>query len=513
MFTGRSRDTLRDQLLAFWGIQYAATGQNLLTAPGSDAYNLAGAIGTMLEALEAQAEQTAHDILPDQASTEALNRHGYVDGIARVGTTVAQFDATVTNAVDGTVAVAGLLATYADGSTYTVTSTNAVITGGTGTIHLQAVLPGSASNRTAGQTLTFVSTPTGLNPTMTVQSGPVAGLDPESDASYAQRIIRARQERPASGNRADWRSWVEAFQGDAVATAYVYPLLAPPLSFPGDGTPATLGSVTVVAVGPTQGDNLTNTRIVPLHGTTTRSAGQRLATIEAYIEGTASVIGLPADGTQLRPVTMKPGSYCVQAINTTVVNLTMGCVMNAANAFPYGILAAPLVVSGTATSLVVAGDASALSGKRALIYPVVAAQRGVWESHVLGAANYDGMNTTFNQTSDPMLAGGAPQAGTTVSPAPPNYADLRTLMFAFFDALGPGDTTPASRWPVEHTGDRATCYLPALAAALMGVVTVPSTGAQHESGVLAAYTVLPGADVVPGPKTVVTLGEFLVLPD
>ena len=76
-YTGRARDTIRDQLLSFWAQEYAAsTGAPLLlTAPGSDAYLWASALAVMLEGLEAQAESVARDILPDQASDEAIARH------------------------------------------------------------------------------------------------------------------------------------------------------------------------------------------------------------------------------------------------------------------------------------------------------------------------------------------------------------------------------------------------------------------------------------------------------
>ena len=46
-------------------------------APGSDAFILASAIAVQLEGLEAQMEQVGRDILPDQASADALARHGY----------------------------------------------------------------------------------------------------------------------------------------------------------------------------------------------------------------------------------------------------------------------------------------------------------------------------------------------------------------------------------------------------------------------------------------------------
>ena len=98
-FTGRSRATIRDSLLSFWSQEYTAAGERLLIAPGSDAYLWASALAVMLEGLEAQAESVARDILPDQASDEAIARHGSVDGVARRAGVRARHPVTVTAGV------------------------------------------------------------------------------------------------------------------------------------------------------------------------------------------------------------------------------------------------------------------------------------------------------------------------------------------------------------------------------------------------------------------------------
>ena len=100
-FTGRSRDTIRSELLSLWAAEYAARGETLQTALGSDAYIRAAALAVIMEGVEAQAEQTALDILPDTASAEALDRHAYVDGIARRAGFTARHTVTVTSAVAG----------------------------------------------------------------------------------------------------------------------------------------------------------------------------------------------------------------------------------------------------------------------------------------------------------------------------------------------------------------------------------------------------------------------------
>ena len=61
MFVGRSRDTIRDELLAYLRAEYTANGRTLLTSRGSDAYLDASSLAVVLEGLEAQAEQNARD--------------------------------------------------------------------------------------------------------------------------------------------------------------------------------------------------------------------------------------------------------------------------------------------------------------------------------------------------------------------------------------------------------------------------------------------------------------------
>ena len=96
MFVGRSRDTIRDELLAYLRAEYTANSRTLLTSRGSDAYLGASSLAVVLEGLEAQAEQNARDILPDQASDEAVARHGYVYGVDRRTGVAARHTVTVT---------------------------------------------------------------------------------------------------------------------------------------------------------------------------------------------------------------------------------------------------------------------------------------------------------------------------------------------------------------------------------------------------------------------------------
>ena len=500
-FTGRARDTIRDQLLSFWAQEYAAsTGAPLLlTAPGSDAYLWASALAVMLEGLEAQAESVTRDILPNQASDEAIARHGGVDGVARRPGVRASHTVTVAGPANVNVTFAtGARLAFSDGTLYSIDTASVLLSGGghTGTITVTAVEIGAAGARAVGDTLTWVSTPTGLNATGTVASVVTTGTDQESYSAWAQRIIARRQERPASGNRADWQDWVERYTGTTVARAYVYPLLAPPASYPGAGTPDTPGCVTVVAVGPAQGDDVVNLRIVPTNDAGgTRTAGAALPLIRGYIEGDYTIAGeATTTGTMLRPVTMVAANAAVEAVSVAPQNVVIQLTNNPANAFPWS---GPVAVAlSTSTAITVVGDYSALSGKPALVQQPTT-KRGSYTRITLGTGTYNGGtgNTVFDQSAAPM----AESTTGTIYPCPANWETIQAAAFAYFDALGPGDTTPPSRWPAEDTEARATLYRTALAAAVI-----------DSPGVLSATVTTPAADVTPAAKTVVTLGTLLV---
>lgn len=493
-YTGRSVADIRDSILADWSTAYTQLGRSLLIVEGSPAYLWASALAIQLQGVEAQAEQVARDILPDEASDASLLRWGAVYAVERRPATAAEITVTVTAAIDGAYSIpAGSLLVYSDGTSYAVEDTTVTITGGTGTVSATAVLAGTAGTREVGDTLTWSVAPAGLDPTGTVASLVTPGAAEESFPDYAQRIVEKLQERPASGNRADWRDWVEAYQGLAITDAYVYPLLAPPAVYPGAGTQNTLGTVTVVAVGPAQGSSTTNSRAL---GT----PGQLLTGVVDYIEGDRTVMGVATTtGTQLRPVTMAPTDYSIEAISTVAQNVSI-TVMNAA-AYSAG-WASPIVTAAgsTTTSLVTVGDNTALTGKAALIPVSTSAARGGIQAFTFGNGVFGGVNTVFTQTGDNTLLT-APGAGVTIRPAPTNTTQIIEAIFAYFDALGPGDTQPVpTRWPDEATKGPATLYQSALSAAVQAV-----------PGVLSVGVTTPAADVLPAAKEVVTLDVLTII--
>jgi hypothetical protein len=219
--------------------------------------------------------------------------------------------------------------------------------------------------------------------------------------------------------------------------------------------------------------------------------------IRQYIEGSRDATGaLDPNGVQLRPVTMAAGNYTVQSAEVTLSNVVVQAVMTQAYAFPWsGTMT--VHATSTTTSLVVTGDQTAKNNTSALVRILTSAIRGGYALVSLGVGSYNGgtNRTTWTVSAMP----DTPLAGASAYPAPPNWSDLRAAAFAFFDALGPGDTTTPVRWPSEGVTGRATFYRSALGARLLSV-----------GGVLSATVTSPGSDVVPPAKHIVNVGTFLV---
>lgn len=507
-FTGDSVDEITDTLLGYWQAEYAAAtpARTLLISRGSDAWMWARGLAFILQGLQAQAEQNSRDILPDQASDDAVARFGNVYGVPRRPGVAAQHTVTVTGTPSATIAIPpGAALSWTDGTLYDPTSTSVTLSGGgSGTITVESTTVGATTTRDTGDVLTWQSAPSGLNPTGTVASTVTTGADVESIGDWAQRIIGRLQERPASGNRADWKAWAEAFKGLDIRQVWVYPLLQPPASVPGLGATNVLGCVTVVCAGPPQGDSVTNTRILG------SGAGETLATVKLYINGLVDENGLVVtNGTQLRPVTMADADWTVEAIATTTQNVQATVIANAANAISFNFGSPPAIhASSTSMSLVATGDytsgATDLTNVAVLVNVGTGNYRGGYYRVVLPAGTYNGGTgrTTWDLTATPLP--GTPSG--SIYGCHGCWGSMRLAVFDYFDSLGPGtatssiDSTVIPRFPDEDYNARSTVYPDAIRAVLANV-----------PGVLSANVTTPGAAFTPNQKTVVTLGTFLVI--
>jgi uncharacterized phage protein gp47/JayE len=503
-FVARTRAAIRDSLLADWSARYTANSRALDVSVGSDAYMEAEAIAVELELFEAQGSALDREILPDQA-TYTLPRHGFVEGITQIPAVAAVLPITITGTALGSVTFTGRTVVSSSGIVYAVSAnadgTGSSITldgGGLGSAYATAQTKGATGNLPSGAILTWASAPTNASPTVTTSAVPqTTGADTESQAEYAARIIAHRQERPAGGNRADWQAWVTAPLA-AGSDACVYPLLHPTY---GTGTP---GAVTVVALGPPQGTSTTNTRIV---------GGGSLTTIAGYIEGTNDVLGelTPLTGVQLRPVTMASGDYSIEAATPDSQDVELQCVFGSAYAPPWTYNAGYVAVAGsTQLIILIATDLTGIfvAGTKLLANLGTSNARGGYTIATVASSTYSAPNTHVTVTVGDLSV--APVTGSIIIPAPPNWAQMQAAVFDYFDALGPGDTSPACRWPSEEVRLRSKVYKSALAASVVQSIDNNGRVVCGVQGVLSASTVTPGSDVTPAAKHIVTLGVLSV---
>lgn len=480
-FTPRTREEIRSDIIAALTNRYSAAGRTLDVSDGSDAYMRADALAVILATIEQQAAQQALDTFVDTASDAAVERHAAVYAITRRAASPATLTVAVTGTPSTTPSIsAGSKMSGSDGALFTCSDLSVVLDGsGNGSITVTADDAGSAGTLAAGTVLTWQSAPAGLDSTGTVSATVTSGEDAETTDELRARVLSRLRQRPASGNSEDWRDWCESCDG--VTRAYVYPLLQPS-TVSGD----TLGCVTVVVMGPAQGTNPTNTSVI---------SSARCAEIEDYIEGVRDTAGaLDASATQLRPAAIATADYEVTFVGVSPVDVEVD--IKTTSRFPFSFSGTLTVDTGasTSTSLVVNGDETAKTGKRALVRVASSSHRGGWQATELKSGVFAAGKTTFV-----VSLSGAPNT-TTAYPAPANWDALRTAIFDLCDSLGPKDTNPRRRWPTVDVEGPDTLYVSAIASALLGV-----------SGTVSATVTQPAADYAPADaKQIPELRYFLV---
>jgi len=509
-FDARNADTIRQELLDDWRARHAAATppRDLDVQEGSDAYNEAAALALILEGIEIGAQEAANRVLVRSSFGADLDAFAEDEGTARYAASPARRQVRVTGANSTTYALSGQTLGSSGGLTFTPinATTGAALTSlatnGSGYVDIvvECTEDGTAGNLPTGTVLTWSSAPSGMGSTGTINGATRAGEAEESDAALQTRLLELMRERPASGNRADWRA--KAMEITGVENAFVYRLLAPPASTPGAGTPHTPGCVTVVVVGPAQGTSTTNDRIV--RGT----AGAALAAEKGYFEGTHDADGntiTEARGTDAQwiPAALDPDDYTVEAANTQTQNVTAALLLDSSASWAWSG-AAMTITGSTSTTIVVAGDQTAKNNKDALVFIGTSFARGGWVKVNLGEGVYAASETTFTFAA----LGHAPDTSRGAYPAPSVWTALQTAAFAHFDALAPGDvdtvTYPRSaRFPPESWG---AGYFSKLYRLLLG------RDLMAVSGVLTANVTTPSGDVTPGAKTLVELGEFFAVP-
>lgn len=508
-FEARPADEIRDDLLAQWAASYRSRGEDLAIDRDSHAYAEADALALQLEGLEIAAQSNALQVLVRNASGGRLDDFARDDGTTRKAAVAARRHVSVSGGTSTTTSVGGAYLTTSSGLRFdpidsTGAALSSITTDGSGVaeILVECETEGPRGSIATGTVLTWSSAPSGFASTGTVTSTTTSrreGALVEGDEALRLRLLDRRRERPASGNRADWREKVREVTG--VAEAYVYPLAMPPASYPDPSTPSTLGCVTVLAIGPTSGDAVVNTRFV-VGGAT--GPGEQCDQIEDFLEGDRDAdLNVTTLGRQWRPVTVPRGNCCVKTPRKLTQDVTLITVLSSARPYPWTYDASITVDGASLTSsLKVAGNHTTKAGKSALVRVGTSLIRGGYQSITLGSASYSGGVTTFDQSADEMLA--IPTTGSVLLPAPPDWSSIRTSVFAFFDALGPGEYTgspsDSARWPSTLDGGPSTVYGDAIGARVIS--DVPA--------VLSSVATTPASAVVPLDEEMVDIGYLVV---
>ncbi len=511
-FAARSAAEIRDDLLSHWAASYRARSLDLAIDRDSDAYAEADALSLILEGLEIQAQQNAVQTLIGRASGGALDDFAVDDGTGRKAAVAARRHVTVSGPVSTTTALAGQYLTSSAGLRFNPVASDGSALGsittdsdGAATILVECTRTGVLGSIATGTILTWSTPPTSYASTATVSATTTSrrdGAAVETDEDLKVRLLDRRKERPASGNRSDWREKVREVTG--VSEAYVYPLARPPASYPAASTPQTLGCVTVLACGPvlTDIDAPVNTRFV-VGGAS--SGGDEATQIKAFIEGTRdNELNVTTEGRQWRPASLAEANYCVKTPIQQLQSVTLELVLAVSRPFPWTYDATFEVhASSTASSLVVTGDHTSKNGKRALVKVGAAYIRGAYQLVTLPTGSYSGGTgrTTFAM-SPALLA--APFATSVVLPAPPDWVAIKTAVVDYFNDLGPGEytgnPTGSERFPEPTSQAPATLYPSALAARV--IADVPA--------VLAATATTPSGTTTPVDESMLDLGDLIV---
>lgn len=503
-FTVRAHAAIRAAILADWRSRYLAKGYDLDTAEDSDAWCWADAFAFQVEGLEAKALALTKELFPDTASTTFLERHADVIGLSRKSATAATLTAEATGTNGSTWTTSDKI-TAADGTVYLPTA-GGTISGGVGTVTLQAQSVGTSTNKAAGTLLTWSSAPSGINSTLEVLTQVVVAVDEEDDADLAVRVLAWWRERPGGGNRADWVDW--ATSQDGIESAFVYPLRHDTL---GDGT---LGAVTLVVLGPPPttetdaGEPASSAyRFIDTGADGTEGT---LADLQALIEGTgthATEGGKASAAMDSDDIFVKTATALPQAISLALT-LGSGYAWSFTGTFTLdsGSSASQLKGTGGAPTGLAAGDWIAIPDTSV---------RGAFAYRQVASVSWPDVNLTVPLDSSPiagLVVRPLPQYGSGLS-ATTNAHAIRDAVLALIDALGPGaGTAPSERWPADGGASYpSTLYKSAVTAAVMGVpgLSGAPAGVNGISNVVVTLTASPDPEFrAPDAEEIVTLSTL-----
>ena len=468
-FTADSAATIRDRALANWRARYLARGEDLDITEGSDAYNEVDALALEFEGIGLGAQEAAHRVLLRFAVGQDLDDFADDDGTARQPASSARRVVSVSGPVSSTVPVGGATFGSAGGLRFQPIdpATGAVLTSietdgaGAATVVCRCTTTGVIGNLVTGTILTWSTAPAGFAATGTIVSSGSSreGEDAESDDSLRARLLERRKERPASGNRADWRA--KALEVGGVGDCFVHPCL----------DPATLryelGCATLVPANPRPAansyvQNADGTLGAGLDPAYSRRPSQDLCTtINRFIDGTHDADGnalAEALQQQWYPATIRREDWGAVRPEAWLVDVTIQ--VRVADDSKFVFVGERTITSVTdATHITLNSGAGLGTGDSlAVLYPtdgtgLRTAIRGGW--WLCTVASRSGNNITL-ATPLPSTVG---LAGAPVRSDPGVWAEIRASVCAYFDSFGSGDVSipgRSSRFPPTSWGANDT---------------------------------------------------------
>jgi len=173
--------------------------------------------------IHAHVDVVYEDLLPDGAAGARLDRLGKIYNVIRKPATAAEGEDILRLVGDaGSTFTSGAQLAHEDGTLYQLTESGTIPAGGYADVSIGALDTGSGTRKQAGQVLTFLTAPAGIESAAELQADlDQGGEDEESDGAYSVRILDKIRAPGMGGNAHDYVVW--AMQVAGVDSAYCYP--------------------------------------------------------------------------------------------------------------------------------------------------------------------------------------------------------------------------------------------------------------------------------------------------
>lgn len=383
-------------------------------------------------------ETVYEDLLPDGAADAKLDRLGKIYGVARKGATVVKkADSLRLVGTAGATFTSGTQLVHRDGTLYQLDESGTIPVAGYLDVDVISIDTGTSTQKQRGQTLTFVSTPSGIQSIAELQLDlDEGGLDRETNGAYRVRILDKIAFPGMGGNRHDYEAWLLEIPG--IDTAYCYPLRQG------------LGSVDVAA----------------LHGgsgTARLLSPTEITEAQAYVDERR-----PVSVADFRVLTVVAENVDIEILISPIED---GYAFDWDDTIP---LAVSSFNAGTRVLKFTATRPGDILVKDRLVYKATGTRNDGSELVVEALGPAADEVTVAALTS--AQAAAPPVAGNAVYSGGPLVAPVRAAILAHVDSLGPGKGVHG-RGTWDDTLRLGMIYREALATLIVREVTIVSPGA------------------------------------